>query len=1234
MQADIDGEINVGGIAGSSFAELSEVYYSGNVSGDDVAGGLVGSNVNRITNSYATGSVSGGNTIGGLVGITDVFTKEYSISRSFAVAEVEGNTVVGGFIGVNKVSLEQVYFSSEFSGATDIRDHQANQQVTDLDKSELLLSESFSGFDFTNIWGIQEGGSIPYLIHLKPGTLQTVFPMEGTGQETDPFKVRDLRDLLWISGSTEVFDKHFSQTGSIDITFSEPTLYSQGFPSIGTEQYPFTGSFNGNGYEISNLNIQRPGDNFIGLFGFINNAELKNIELTNVHVKGANYVGALIGHSENSEVSDITIQGKVEGAIRIGGMVGRMVGGKLVSSSTAVSVTLSNIDAGGVIGYAEGIEMDAVFATDTVKGGSSIGGLVGEIDNSEVKNSYFTGYLEGSLVAGLVADANNSTIKNSYSTADMVSGTSAGGLVGRLNDSILRNVYATGQIIANEQAGGLLGITSNSTISDSYATGDLTSQGTDVGGFVGRLTLNSKVYRSEAYGDVTGAGTLGGFTGYVSESEIKSSMARGNVSKNAETSPYYGGFAGVVNRSIVVQSKASGNVQGVDRTGGFAGISFGSTFEWNSAEGDSVSGTEYVGGFLGNAFYSDPTIIKNSYTTSNVEGEYRVGGFAGLFQYPGGFIENSYSTGSVVGSESVGGFIGDLRGEASVSNSFSAGQVQGLTNTGGFIGYLSTSPFVTNSYWDVESSGTVTGFGINLNQQTVNGLTTAQMQDPGNFDGWNFTTIWATDTETNHPFLQDYSLADVLITGGEGWRLLSSPIHEASFSTILDTLWTQGIPGADTENGSPNVFYWSEPSQRFIAPSNLSENPGAGVGYITYVYDDNNFDGEPDGFPKRLSVDGERFTGNKELMLSYTSSENESNDGWNLIGNPYGTTIQWDSPDGLVKNNIDNVIYVWSDTASNGNGDYLTWNGQTGSLENGKIAPWQGFWVKAHASDPSISFSDTIRNANGVLFKELTTPELQFQISGGGMSSKATIMFHENAEIEKDRFDAYKLESLNADYLSLSSSMDEQEAMDIQALPVNFEELKLDLNLLGSNLQGELKLNWEVKHIPDSWDLLLIDHVTQSIYNIKTEEFIYFEVNSTLKDKDRTKLKFRPKSPIHLVGKRKDLNSRFSLSLTNSSATGSEYENELPADFGLSQNYPNPFNPSTQIEYQLPVDARVSLIVYDMLGRQAAVLVNGQIMQAGYHSVTFNAANLASGMYIYRLQAGKTVIIKKLTLIK
>ncbi len=94
-----------------------------------------------------------------------------------------------------------------------------------------------------------------------------------------------------------------------------------------------------------------------------------------------------------------------------------------------------------------------------------------------------------------------------------------------------------------------------------------------------------------------------------------------------------------------------------------------------------------------------------------------------------------------------------------------------------------------------------------------------------------------------------------------------------------------------------------------------------------------------------------------------------------------------------------------------------------------------------------------------------------------------------------------------------------------------------------------------------------------------------------------------------------------------------EVDAGLPKQFTLAQKYPNPFNPTTLITYQLPVASEVSLKIYDALGREVATLVNGR-QEAGLYTQPFNAANLSSGIYFYRLQAGNFVATKKMMLVK
>jgi hypothetical protein len=88
-----------------------------------------------------------------------------------------------------------------------------------------------------------------------------------------------------------------------------------------------------------------------------------------------------------------------------------------------------------------------------------------------------------------------------------------------------------------------------------------------------------------------------------------------------------------------------------------------------------------------------------------------------------------------------------------------------------------------------------------------------------------------------------------------------------------------------------------------------------------------------------------------------------------------------------------------------------------------------------------------------------------------------------------------------------------------------------------------------------------------------------------------------------------------------------------PREFSLAQNYPNPFNPTTNFQFSIAYFGLVKLSVYDMLGREVATLVNGDL-QAGDHQVTFDASRLASGEYYYKLQTGGTSLVRKMLLLK
>ncbi len=97
--------------------------------------------------------------------------------------------------------------------------------------------------------------------------------------------------------------------------------------------------------------------------------------------------------------------------------------------------------------------------------------------------------------------------------------------------------------------------------------------------------------------------------------------------------------------------------------------------------------------------------------------------------------------------------------------------------------------------------------------------------------------------------------------------------------------------------------------------------------------------------------------------------------------------------------------------------------------------------------------------------------------------------------------------------------------------------------------------------------------------------------------------------------------------------TDVKLENGIPTKYALDQNYPNPFNPTTSIKFSIPEASNVKLTVFDITGREVAVLVN-KSMGAGYYNVDWDASNLSSGIYIYQIETGSFTNIKKMVLLK
>lgn len=276
----------------------------------------------------------------------------------------------------------------------------------------------------------------------------------------------------------------------------------------------FTGSFDGQGYEIKDLFINRPAEIAVGLFGVVNEGGIiKNISMMNETVISGESVGGLVGNNWGI-VSDSHATGSVSGNSAIGGLVGSNSLGTVTDSYSISNVT-GNSSVGGLVGSNSFGTVTDSYSTSSVSGESFAGGLVG-IQGfwSTVSNSYSTGTVSGESFAGGLVGCQSylSTVSNSYSTG-MVSGDAdVGGLLGSNSFGTVTNSYSTGSVTGYWRVGGLVGSNEEvSTVSNSYSTGGVTGNHS-VGGLVG-ANYGGNVSDSYSTGSVTGNFSIGGLVG-------------------------------------------------------------------------------------------------------------------------------------------------------------------------------------------------------------------------------------------------------------------------------------------------------------------------------------------------------------------------------------------------------------------------------------------------------------------------------------------------------------------------------------------------------------------------------------------------------------------------------------------------------------------------------------------------------------------------------------------------
>ena len=290
---------------------------------------------------------------------------------------------------------------------------------------------------------------------------------------------------------------------------------------IGDYYHPFSGSFDGQNYVISNLIINQPSLSWAGLFGLTSTTSaISNLGISNVSIMGDWLLGGLAGENMGS-ITNSYSTGVIYGYAYIGGLVGRNEG-SITTSHASSTVTATSSSGGGLVG--QNVTPGSIsnsYSSGLVNGDSYLGGLAGENFRASITNSYSTSNVEGvasmGYLGGLVGMFSG-TIENCYATGSITGLGNLGGLIGEIYlNGTITNAYATGSVTGTDNLGGLIGdIYGNGSITNTYASGKVTvkatGSGINVGGLIGTggiAVISNSFWDTETTGQTISAGGTG-----------------------------------------------------------------------------------------------------------------------------------------------------------------------------------------------------------------------------------------------------------------------------------------------------------------------------------------------------------------------------------------------------------------------------------------------------------------------------------------------------------------------------------------------------------------------------------------------------------------------------------------------------------------------------------------------------------------------------------------------------
>ncbi|MEM8600625.1 MAG: integrin alpha, partial [Bacteroidota bacterium] len=458
----------------------------------------------------------------------------------------------------------------------------------------------------------------------------------------------------------------------------------------------------------------------------------------------------------------------------------------------------------------------------------------------------------------------------------------------------------------------------------------------------------------------------------------------------------------------------------------------------------------------------------------------------------------------------------------------------------------------------------------------------------------------------------------ITLSGPEGWTTVAAP-RDGSRRDFFEPIWTQGTRGSDVLDGDPSIFTYNEAisadrNTGYVAADLTIVTPGQG--YLVYVFEDD-FLPEPGiqgSFPKTLNAVGldlsaVAFPADFAFPVTFTDTRRPTEDGWNLIGNPFAAGLDWDAP-GWTKTSVSNILYVYDPLAAT----YRTWNGSLGSFGTGVLAAGQAAWVKGDFTDMDLAVATSAQvPEGGTLYAREGDPgaaplALGFEVAGTvgtlARTDAAFVHFDEAALTGADPLDAYELAPFASTYLSLFAEDAAGTLRDILALPADGNaplgaSIEVPLGVWavaeGQFTSADLTLSWPTLTLPDGWTAMLLDTATGTKVDLLAASDYRFTATPGAQGAEapdvlrgRTAREAPPvPTPLALDGIAAEGRRAAQRFVVTVSASGVDAEDgSTPLAFALDAAYPNPFTVQTTVAYTLAEAGDVRLTVYDALGRE------------------------------------------------